>query len=117
MKRFICVFTLLLVGFLSVSFGAKETSTMEKMVKEVSAKEGISQKQTRKIINEFLQAFQRNLKANKKVNLRGLGTFYLVVQKKRKWQNPKTKKVFQIPERKVVRFRPSGLLKRFINQP
>ena len=51
-----------------------------------------------------------------KVTVIGLGTFYLLGRTARTIRNPKTGESVNVPEKVVIKFRPSKLLKTIMNE-
>ena len=56
------------------------------------------------------------LTAGKVIELRGLGTLEQRTRKARTMHDPRTMAAVDVPERRVVFFKPSGKLKRAINE-
>ena len=70
-----------------------------------------------KVIDIFCNTIKISLKNNKRVELRGFGTFFIKkIKEKYNARNPNTKELIYVPEKKKVRFRPSRKLKSFINE-
>tara|TARA_B100000941_G_C28183990_1_gene388478 strand:- start:3 stop:284 length:282 start_codon:yes stop_codon:yes gene_type:complete len=69
------------------------------------------------ILDNFSESIEKSLLDNKKVELRGFGTFFLKkIKEKFGSRNPKTGEIIYVPEKNKVRFRASKKLKDFINQ-
>ena len=69
------------------------------------------------IIENFCQNLVDALKKNKKIELRGFGSFFTKkIKEKYSARNPKTGEIIYIPEKNKVRFRPSKKLKELINK-
>ena len=69
------------------------------------------------ILDNFSKSIEKSLLNNKKVELRGFGTFFLKkIKAKFGSRNPKTGEIIYVPEKNKVRFRASKKLKDFINQ-
>ena len=69
------------------------------------------------ILDNFSKSIEKSLLDNKKVELRGFGTFFLKkIKEKFASRNPKTGEIIYVPEKNKVRFRASKKLKDFINQ-
>ena len=71
------------------------------------------------IMDAFMNNFMEQvkiLKGKNTIELRGLGTFYVVKRKPRIAKNPKTMEKVKVPERYVLKFRPGqGMKKHFFN--
>ena len=69
------------------------------------------------IIDIFCQSIEKALKSDKKVELRGFGTFFIKrVKEKYSARNPKTGEIIYVPEKNKVRFKPSKNLKKILNK-
>jgi integration host factor subunit beta len=58
------------------------------------------------ILNSIITALQQG----KRIEVRGFGSFYVIDQAGRTFQNPKTKKISHYPPCKRIHFQPSPLL-------
>ena len=67
------------------------------------------------MLEDFLSILLDELIRNKKVKIPKFGTFILRHKKSRIGRNPKTLEKKIITDRNVVLFRPSNILKEFIN--
>ena len=68
------------------------------------------------VINIFCESVKKALEANKRVELRGLGVFFVKkIKEKYSAKNPKTGELIYVPAKNKVRFRPSKGLKKFVN--
>ena len=76
---------------------------------------GFSKLISENLIEDFFSLITFNLKKEKKIKISKFGTFFVRSKKSRIGRNPKTKEKKIISERKVVLFKPSKELKRFIN--
>ena len=69
------------------------------------------------IIHNFCIDVEKALKEGKKIELRGLGTFFVKkIKEKKSARNPKTGELIYVPEKNKVRFRASKNLKIKINE-
>ena len=90
-------------------------SKLVKKLKEKNPK--LSQLEIEIILDNFSESIEKSLLDNKKVELRGFGTFFLKkIKEKFGSRNPKTGEIIYVPEKNKVRFRASKKLKDFINQ-
>lgn len=78
----------------------------KELVKIVAEKTRKSQKEVAHIIDIFFQELSQNLREND-VQIKDFGTFKKVVQPARKGRNPATNEPIEIPEKTVVKFKPS----------
>ena len=76
---------------------------------------GYSKLISENLIEDFFSLITLNLKKEKKIKISKFGTFFVRSKKSRIGRNPKTKEKKIISERKVVLFKPSKELKKFIN--
>jgi len=76
---------------------------------------GYSKLISENLIEDFFSLITLNLKKEKKIKISKFGTFFVRSKKSRIGRNPRTKEKKIISERKVVLFKPSKELKKFIN--
>lgn len=76
---------------------------------------GYSKKITEIILDDFFNLILQKLLSDKKVKITNFGTFSIKNKKQREGRNPKTKKVAIISQRKVITFKSSKELKKYIN--
>ena len=70
-----------------------------------------------KIIESFCASIKNALKKNKRVELRGFGTFFLKkIKEKYSSKNPKTGELIYVPEKNKIRFKVSKILYKIINE-
>ncbi len=88
------------------------TSTRRDVSMVIAKEHQIPQALAYKIIDTTFEALLANLIENGHVELRGFGVFEIVERKGRKGRNPKVpNEEVWIPERKVVKFKASRLLR------
>lgn len=75
-----------------------------------------SLKDANRVIDEFAKILSEAMVAGDEVTLPDVGTFKTVMSAARKCRNPKTGDVIEVPEKKVVRFRVAGKLKKSMNE-
>ena len=90
--------------------------TKQEIVNSIYMQIGYSKKISENLLEDFFEIILLNLIKNKKVKIAKFGTFELRFKKKRIGRNPKTKENAIISARKVIKFKPSALVKRKINQ-
>ena len=88
----------------------KNNITKIDIAKELSKKTGYSLELSKILINNLLIVLISAIKKNK-LNLKNIGTFRLINKSERIGRNPKTKVETIIVPRKVVKFKPSLLVK------
>lgn len=70
-----------------------------------------------KLIDIIYTSIKKGLKADKKIELRGFGTFFVKkIKEKHSARNPKTGELIYVPEKKKVRFKASKKLNVIINK-
>ena len=76
---------------------------------------GLTKRDCNEFVNELIESIIVGLQNEKSVKIHNFGTFRLKNKKERIGRNPKTKEVAKITSRKVVKFRPSSIFKKKIN--
>ena len=76
----------------------------------------IIRKDLEKIIEYTFTEIIESLREGGNIEIRGFGTFKTKIRKARIGRNPKTKEQTVISARRVIKFKPSDLLKRKINK-
>ena len=89
--------------------------TRKDLVNLVYMQIGYSKLISENLIEEFFLLMISNLKKEKKIKISKFGTFFIRSKRSRIGRNPKTKEKKIISERKVVLFKPSRELKKFVN--
>ena len=73
--------------------------------------------ETKNIIESFLKILKVELKNDRKVEIRGFGTFYIKkIKEKFSARNPKTGELIYVPKKNKLRFKSSKLLNKIINE-
>lgn len=80
-------------------------------IKAVAEKTGISQKETKQVIDAALAVVEEALKRGEKVTLTGFGTFEVRERQAREGVNPQTRAKIKIPATKTPGFSASSTLK------
>ena len=80
------------------------------LVKAMAAKAGMTNVDTKKALEAFVNVTEETLKAGDKISLVGFGTFGIAERKARTGINPKTKAKIKIAAKKVVKFKPGANL-------
>ena len=88
--------------------------TKRDIILKVSAKTGIKQVVVKEIIQSTLETIFDYLKEGKNIELRNFGVFKVITRKAKVGRNPKTGKVFPVPERKIVVFKQGLEMKKSI---
>ncbi|HBO69804.1 MAG TPA: integration host factor subunit alpha [Deltaproteobacteria bacterium] len=77
---------------------------------------GLSKKESQDIVEAIFDTMKGVLKSGEKIKISGFGNFILRDKRPRKGRNPQTGDDIQITARRVLTFRPSQILKAYINQ-
>ncbi len=77
---------------------------------------GFSKNLSSGIVDNFFETLITDLIKTNKVKITSFGTFEVFNKSERIGRNPKTKVETKISKRKVIRFKPSLLIKRKINE-
>ncbi len=75
------------------------------LIDAMAEKAGLTKVQAKNALNAFMCATGDALKKGEKLSLVGFGTFEAKERAARKGHNPRTKKVINIPAKKVVKFK------------
>ena len=90
--------------------------TRDDLSNEIYKNLGFSKSLSSRIIEDFFEAIISEIIKSNKIKISSFGTFTVLNKKERIGRNPKTKIEAKIISRKVVKFKPSVLLKNNINQ-
>jgi integration host factor subunit beta len=89
--------------------------TKAELVESISAKTGVSKKDTGLIVNLILDNIGQALVRNDKVELRGFGSFKVKSRRTRTARNPRTGDSVIVPAKLVPYFKASNELKAKLN--
>tara|TARA_B100000700_G_scaffold175999_1_gene194433 strand:- start:825 stop:1130 length:306 start_codon:yes stop_codon:yes gene_type:complete len=90
--------------------------TRKHLAKTIYKNLGFSKNLSLKIVDNFFNILTSELLKSKKVKISSFGTFGIFNKNERIGRNPKTKIEVKISSRRVVRFKPSLLIKEKINK-
>ena len=94
----------------------KNNFTRKNLIRKIYQNVGLSKNFSSKIIDNFFESLISALIISNKIKISSFGTFKVINKKERIGRNPKTKIEAKISPRKVVKFRPSSLVKKIINK-
>tara|TARA_Y100000590_G_scaffold138010_1_gene157989 strand:+ start:3109 stop:3399 length:291 start_codon:yes stop_codon:yes gene_type:complete len=94
----------------------KRNLTRKYLSNKINQKIGFSKNFSSKIIDDFFEFLVSGIVHSKKVKISSFGTFKVMDKKERIGRNPKTKIEAKISSRRVVKFKPSLLIKEKINR-
>jgi len=86
-------------------------TTKHDLIVDVSKTTGLTQADTKIVVEELLETIAKDLETGKNIELRGFGTFYTKVRKPRPARNPKTGEVVPLFKRVVPLFKFSNEFK------
>ena len=90
-------------------------TTKHDIIASVAKFTGLTQADTKIVVEELLQTIGKILEEGKCIEIRGFGTFYTKVRKPRPARNPKTGEVVPLLRRVVPLFKYSSELKKRIS--
>jgi len=86
-------------------------STKKDIVMKVSTETNLTQIDVKNIIQKTLDSIAESLERGETVELRNFGVFKVKTRRGRVGRNPRTGQEVQVPEKKVVVFKPGLILK------
>ncbi len=89
--------------------------TKADLVEAVFEKIGSSKKDIAEVVDEIFETIKSALERGEKVKISGFGNFVVREKRARKGRNPQTGEEIIIDERRVMTFKPSQILKDFVN--
>jgi integration host factor subunit alpha len=89
--------------------------TKEEIIVTATEKIGFSKSQSRNHIEQLLEIMKRTLSVEEDVLVSGFGKFVVRRKGPRRGRNPQTSQDLQLKARKVVTFKPSGVLRKVID--
>lgn len=93
----------------------KQNIGKKEIIKNVNLSIGFSSKNLQEIIDNLIDVTIDTLVQQQKINIKNFGSFHVYHKKQREGRNPKTKQVFGISSRNVIKFKVSDTLKKKIN--
>ena len=94
----------------------KRNFTRKDLSNKIYQNIGFSKNFSSKIIDIFFESLISELIISNKIKISSFGTFKVIDKRERIGRNPKTKVEAKISPRKVVKFKPSLLVKKIINK-
>ena len=93
----------------------KKNFTRKDLSNKIYQNLGFSKNYSSTIIDNFFETLIQELLKSNKIKISSFGTFRVINKKERIGRNPKTKEETIIVPRKVVRFKPSLIVKEKLN--
>ena len=94
----------------------KKNFTRKDLSRKIYQNIGFSKNFSSTIVDNFFESLISELVISNKIKISSFGTFKVINKKERIGRNPKTKIEAKISPRKVVKFKPSSLVKKIINK-
>jgi len=94
----------------------KKNFTRKDLSNKIYQNLGFSKNLSSKIVDDFFEALISGIIKSNKIKISSFGTFSVLNKKERMGRNPKTKVEAKIFSRKVIKFKPSLLLKEKLNR-
>ena len=93
----------------------KKNFTRKDLSNSIFKELGFSKNFSSTIVDDFFEILILHLVKFRKIKISSFGTFEVINKNERIGRNPKTKEDVKITSRKVVKFRPSSIFKKKIN--
>ena len=93
----------------------KKNLTRKNITNKLHARLGLSKNLLSNILDDFFESLISELIIRKKIKISSFGTFEVKNKKERIGRNPKNKVEFKISSRKIVKFKPSDIIKKKLN--
>jgi len=90
--------------------------TKADIIKHITAKVGLSQKESQEVVETILDSIQNALAEGEMVKIPGFGTFNVMQKEARKGRNPQTGEDLTIAPRRAINFKVSNQLKAEIEE-
>ena len=94
----------------------KKNFTRKELTNNINKNLGFSKNFSSNLVDNFFDIMIQHLLKFNKIKISSFGTFEVINKKERIGRNPKTKVEAKIKSRKVIKFRPSLILKKKINR-
>jgi len=91
------------------------TITKADLVEEVIRVTELPRKESETIVETIFESIIQTLKEDKKIEIRGFGSFRTRQRRGRVGRNPKTGEKVEVPAKRIPFFKPSKELKEFVN--
>ena len=80
------------------------------LIDAIAGDSGLTKADAKKALDAFLSVATSTLKSGDKITLIGFGTFSVIERAARTGRNPRTGAILNVPQKKVVRFKPGSEL-------
>lgn len=85
------------------------------LVNSIYSKVGFSKKDSLSIVENVLEIIKARLEAGEKIKISGFGNFVVREKNPRRGRNPQTGDKITIVGRRILKFKPSNVLRRLLN--
>tara|TARA_B100000029_G_scaffold261302_1_gene257608 strand:- start:2719 stop:3009 length:291 start_codon:yes stop_codon:yes gene_type:complete len=93
----------------------KKNFTRKDLVNKLNTRVGLSKNLLSNILDDLFESLTTEIITKNKVKISSFGTFQVKTKKERMGRNPKNKMEFKISSRKIVKFKPSEIIKKKLN--
>ena len=93
----------------------KKNLTRKDITNRLHSRLGLSKNLLSNILDDFFESLISELLVKKKIKISSFGTFEVKNKKERIGRNPKNKIEFKISSRKIIKFKPSDIIKKKLN--
>ena len=93
----------------------KKNFTRKELTNNISKRIGFSKNFSSIIVDDFFESIIQYLIKSEQIKISSIGTFQVINKKERIGRNPKTREEAKITSRKVIKFKPSSIFKKRIN--
>jgi nucleoid DNA-binding protein len=90
--------------------------TKKEIVRSISEDLGLTQQKTKKIVQKVFDAILQTLVEEGRVELRNFGVFEVKRRAPRKARNPQTGETVDVPEKRVVTFKPGQIMQQRVEE-
>ena len=90
--------------------------TKDKLITRLQTQVGLEKQESRRIVERLLGIIKDTLAQGEELLISGFGKFSVRQKNTRRGRNPQTKESLVLPARKVLVFKPSGVLCERINK-
>ena len=87
------------------------------IVDKIREKVGFSKKETAKVVETVFDIIKETLQHEDKIVVSGFGNFVIRRKRARRGRNPQTGGDIEITQRRILRFKPSPVLRASLNRP
>lgn len=89
--------------------------TKEEIISTIIDKVGLSRSLSRDVVEQLLEIMKRTLSSEEDILISGFGKFMVKRKGARRGRNSQTRQDLQLKARRVVTFRPSGILRKGVD--